>query len=53
MGIRSNKRKRTKAGDVCRPTLIFTSYAGGIVGAGRNMTLTSDDEWVEDATVNW
>ena len=31
----------------------ITSYAGGIVGAGRNMTLSSDDEWVEDATVNW
>ena len=30
-----------------------TSYAGGIVGAGRSMTIGSDDEWVEDETVNW
>ena len=31
----------------------ITSYAGGIVGAGRSMTLSSDDEWVEDSPVNW
>lgn len=31
----------------------ITSYAGGIVGAGRNLTLTSNDEWVDDETVNW
>ena len=31
----------------------ITSYAGGIVGAGRNMTIGSDDEWVEDDSVNW
>ena len=31
----------------------ITSYAGGIVGAGRSMTLSSNDEWVEDETVNW
>lgn len=31
----------------------ITSYAGGIVGAVRSMTLSSDDEWVEDETVNW
>ena len=30
-----------------------TSYAGGIVGAGRTLNLGSNDEWVEDATVNW
>ena len=30
-----------------------TSYAGGIVGAGRTLNLGSDDEWVEDDTVNW
>lgn len=30
-----------------------TSYAGGIVGAGRSMTIGSDDEWVEDDSVNW
>ena len=30
-----------------------TSYAGGIVGAGRTLNLGSDDEWVEDNTVNW
>ena len=31
----------------------ITSYAGGIVGAGRSMTIGSDDEWVEDDSVNW
>lgn len=31
----------------------ITSYAGGIVGAGRSMTIGSDDEWVEDTTINW
>lgn len=30
-----------------------TSYAGGIVGAGRTLNLGSEDEWVEDDTVNW
>ena len=30
-----------------------TSYAGGIVGAGRTLNLGSDDEWVEDETVSW
>lgn len=30
-----------------------TSYAGGIVGAGRTLSLGSNDEWVEDDTVNW
>lgn len=30
-----------------------TSYAGGIVGAGRSLTIGSDDEWVEDDSVNW
>ncbi len=30
-----------------------TSYAGGIVGAGRTLNLSSDDEWVEDSPVNW
>lgn len=30
-----------------------TSYAGGIVGAGRSLTIGSDDEWVEDSPVNW
>lgn len=30
-----------------------TSYAGGIVGAGRTLNLGSNDEWVEDETVNW
>ena len=31
----------------------ITSYAGGIVGAGRSLTVGSDDEWVEDSSVNW
>lgn len=31
----------------------ITSYSGGIVGAGRSLSITSNDEWVEDATVNW
>ena len=31
----------------------ITSYAGGIVGAGRSLTIGSDDEWVEDDSVNW
>lgn len=30
-----------------------TSYAGGIVGAGRTLNLGSNDEWVEDSPVNW
>lgn len=30
-----------------------TSYAGGIVGAERSLTIGSDDEWVEDDSVNW
>ena len=30
-----------------------TSYAGGIVGAGRTLNLGSNDEWVEDSQVNW
>ena len=30
-----------------------TSYTGGIVGAGRTLNLGSNDEWVEDDTVNW
>jgi len=30
-----------------------TSYAGGIVGAGRTLNLGSNDEWVEDDTVGW
>lgn len=30
-----------------------TSYAGGIVGAGRTLNLGSNDEWVEDETVSW
>jgi hypothetical protein len=30
-----------------------TSYAGGIVGAGRSLAIGSDDEWVEDNAVNW
>ena len=30
-----------------------TSYAGGIVGAGRTLNLGSDDEWVEDETISW
>lgn len=31
----------------------ITSYQGGIVGAGRNINITGDDEWVEDEPVNW
>ena len=31
----------------------ITSYSGGIVGAGRNLSVTSDDEWVEDSPVSW
>ena len=30
-----------------------TSYAGGIVGAVRSLTIGSNDEWVEDSPVNW
>lgn len=30
-----------------------TSYAGGIVGAGLSLTIGSNDEWVEDDSVNW
>lgn len=32
----------------------ITTYSGGIVGTGRSMTIVaSDDEWVEDTTVDW
>ena len=32
----------------------ITSYSGGIVGAGRIISVNaSDDEWVEDENVNW
>ena len=31
----------------------ITSYAGGIVGAGRSLSIGSNDEWVEDSQVNW
>ena len=32
----------------------ITSYSGGIVGAGRSISVNaSDDEWVEDENVNW
>ena len=31
----------------------ITSYSGGIVGAGRSLSVTSNDEWVEDTPVNW
>ena len=30
-----------------------TSYGGSILNAGRSITLTSDDEWVEDDAVTW
>lgn len=30
-----------------------TSYGGSILNAGRSVTLTSDDEWVEDDAVTW
>ena len=30
-----------------------TSYGGSILTAGRSVTLTSDDEWVEDDAVTW
>lgn len=32
----------------------ITGYSGGIVGAGRNISVNaSDDEWVDDGNVNW
>lgn len=32
----------------------ITSYSGGIVGAGRSLSVNaSDDDWVEDGNVNW
>ena len=30
-----------------------TSYGGSIINAGRSVTLTSDEEWIEDAPVTW
>lgn len=30
-----------------------TSYGGSILNAGRSITLTSDDEWIEDDAVTW
>lgn len=31
----------------------ITSYSGGILTTGRSLTITSDDEWVEDDAVTW
>lgn len=32
----------------------ITSYSGGIVGAGRSISVNaSDDDWVDDGNVNW
>lgn len=31
----------------------ITVCSGGIVGAGRTITIGSEDEWVEDSPVNW
>lgn len=32
----------------------ITSYSGGIVGAGRSLSVSaSDDDWVDDGNVNW
>lgn len=31
----------------------ITVCSGGIVGAGRTLTIGSEDEWVEDSPVNW
>jgi hypothetical protein len=30
-----------------------TSYGGSILNAGRSVTLSSDDEWIEDNAVTW
>ena len=30
-----------------------TSYGGSILNAGRSVTLTSDDQWIEDDAVTW
>ena len=30
-----------------------TSYGGSILNAGRSVTLTSDEEWIEDDAVTW
>lgn len=30
-----------------------TSYSGSILNAGRSVTLASDEEWIEDASVTW
>lgn len=31
----------------------ITSYSGGILTTGRSLTITSDDEWIEDDAVAW
>jgi hypothetical protein len=31
----------------------ITSCSGGIVGAGRTLTIGSEDEWVEDEPYTW
>ena len=31
----------------------ITSYSGGILSTGRRMTVSSDDEWIEDDEVTW
>jgi hypothetical protein len=32
----------------------ITSYSGGIVGAGRSISVNAtDDDWVDDGNVNW
>ena len=30
-----------------------TNYQGSVMSSGRSVTVTSDDEWVEDDTVTW
>ena len=45
-------------GSVLLPDVPFqrnhvTNYQGSVMSSGRSVTVTSDDEWVEDDTVTW
>lgn len=45
-------------GSVLLPDVPFqrnhvTNYQGSVMSSGRSVTVTSDDEWIEDDTVTW
>lgn len=45
-------------GSVLLPDVPFqrnhvTNYQGSVMSSGRSVTVTSDDEWIEDDSINW